>query len=188
MYIIQLNILFLILDYSMEEFLEYFRLSKMPHSLYHCTAKFLGGPKSGTVRRLEYHQSTEVQEACGKSFKLTMTGMTITSSVVAAQIRLSSEELLMIYDKPEENTDGRLKDKLCHPKGSSAHLTIATAEGIPPKYSNTEILAIADMERNNVDGKVSHRLKSGIVNLWDKYYCSVTFETPIEISTLFSGF
>lgn len=175
-------------DCSMEEFLEYFRLSEMPHSLYHCTTKFLGGPKSGTVRRLEYHQSTEVQEACGKSFKLTMTGMTITSSVVAAQIRLSSEELLMIYDKPEENTDGRLKDKLCHPKGSSAHLTIATAEGIPPKYSNTEILAIADMERNNVDGKVSHRLKSGIVNLWDKYYCSVTFETPIEISTLFSGF
>lgn len=160
----------------------------MAHSLYHCTAKFLGGPKSGTVRRLEYHQSTEVQEACGKSFKITMTGMIVTSAVVAARIKLSSEELLMIYDKPEENTDGRLKDKLCYPKGSTAHLTIATAEGVLPKHSNTEILAIADMERNNADGKVSHRLKSGVVNLWDKYYCSVNFETPVEINTLFSGF
>lgn len=168
--------------------MEYFRLSEMPHSLYHCTAKFLGGLKSGTVRRLEYHQSTEVQEACGKSFKITMTGMIVTSAVVAARIKLSSEELLMIYDKPEENTDGRLKDKLCYPKGSTAHLTIATAEGVLPKHSNTEILAIADMERNNADGKVSHRLKSGVVNLWDKYYCSVNFETPVEINTLFSGF
>lgn len=168
--------------------MEYFRLSEMPHSLYHCTAKFLGGLKSGTVRRLEYHQSTEVQEACGKSFKITMTGMIVTSAVVAARIKLSSEELLMIYDKPEENTDGRLKDKLCYPKGSTAHLTIATAEGVLPKHSNTEILAIADMERNNADGKVSHRLKSGVVNLWDKYYCSVNFETPVEMNTLFSGF
>lgn len=172
----------------MKEFFEYFRLSEMPHSLYHCTAKFLGDPKSGTVRRLEYHQSTEVQEACCKSFKITMTGMIVTSAVVAARIKLSSEELLMIYDKPEENTDGRLKDKLCYPKGSTAHLTIATAEGVLPKHSNTEILAIADMERNNADGKVSHRLKSGVVNLWDKYYCSVNFETPVEINTLFSGF
>lgn len=114
--------------------------------------------------------------------------MIVTSAVVAARIKLSSEELLMIYDKPEENTDGRLKDKLCYPKGSTAHLTIATAEGVLPKHSNTEILAIADMERNNADGKVSHRLKSGVVNLWDKYYCSVNFETPVEINTLFSGF
>lgn len=114
--------------------------------------------------------------------------MIVTSAVVAARIKLSSEELLMIYDKPEENTDGRLKDKLCYPKGSTAHLTIATAEGVLPKHSNTEILAISDMERNNADGKLSYRLKLGVVNLWDKYYCSVNFETPVEINTLFSGF
>lgn len=172
-------------DCSMKDFLEYFKLSEMPHSLYHCTAKFLGGPKSGTVRRLEYHQSKEVQEACGKSFTLTLTGMIVTSMVVAVRVRLSSEELLKIYDKPEENPDGRLQKH--HPKGSTAHLTISTAEGIPPKCSNSEILAIADMERNTVHVKTSHQLKSGAVHFWDKHYCSVVFETPIEINTLFSG-
>lgn len=117
-----------------------------------------------------------------------MIGMIVILVVVVVRIKLLFEELFMIYDKLEENIDGRLKDKLCYFKGSIVYLIIVIVEGVLLKYSNIEILVIVDMERNNVDGKVLYRLKSGVVNFWDKYYCFVNFEIFVEINILFFGF
>lgn len=117
-----------------------------------------------------------------------MIGMIVILVVVVVRIKLLFEELFMIYDKLEENIDGRLKDKLCYFKGSIVYLIIVIVEGVLLKYSNIEILVILDMERNNVDGKLLYRLKLGVVNFWDKYYCFVNFEIFVEINIFFFGF
>ncbi|XP_061164864.1 2',3'-cyclic-nucleotide 3'-phosphodiesterase-like [Saccostrea echinata] len=174
-------------DYSSSEFLEYFKLREIPDTTYHCTAKFLGGPKSNIRGRLEYHNSNNVQEAYGKSFTIVMTGMIVTSSVVAIRIKLPSEEALMLFDKPEENADGSFPNRFCHQKGSSAHLTMATAEGVPAKHSNADLLAVCEMEKTGSKSKPPINLGFGVVHFLDRGYCSILFDQHLELFSLFTG-
>ncbi|XP_062569118.1 2',3'-cyclic-nucleotide 3'-phosphodiesterase-like isoform X2 [Saccostrea cucullata] len=174
-------------DYSSSQFLEYFRLKEMPNTTYHCTAKFLGGPKSNIRGRLEYHNSSHVQEAYGKSFIVVMTGMIVTSSVVAIRIKLPSDEALLLYDKPEENADCSFPDRFCHQKGSSAHLTMATAEGVPAKHSNADLLAVCEMEKTGSKSKPPVQLSFGKVHFLDRGYCSILFDQHLELISLFAG-
>jgi hypothetical protein len=159
----------------------------MPDTVYHCTSKFLGGPKSGIMGRLDYHNSKHVQAAYGKSFRIFMTGLIVTSSVVAVRIKLPSEESLALIDKPEENSDGRFPSKFRHQKGSSAHLTIATADGVPAKHSNTDLLAICEMEKIGSASAPAQKLSFGVANFWDRCCCSVSFDEHVAIDSLFTG-
>ena len=139
-----------------------------------------------------------------------MTGIVISKDVVGVRVRLDGS-CLPLYEKPEEMERDKLylqKKYLAEqmliledqepsikdlpPKGRSAHLTVATAKGIPPKETNEALLDVCDIEYvRELKGSgagAGQRIAYGTVEqMGDKYFV-VKFDQIMRIQTLFGGF
>ncbi|XP_069108210.1 2',3'-cyclic-nucleotide 3'-phosphodiesterase-like [Argopecten irradians] len=171
----------------------------------HCTAKFLGNPKNPVPRRAEYLQREDVKSACGKVFELTITSITISPRTIGARVILTTAQC-KLFDKPEEeerekylaaassnrvNSLGPETPTGNLERGRSAHITIATANGVKNVQTTYDLLDICDLEWKNlmaVKNIESMPIKCGSMKQIGGDFCEVDLSSPIRVCTLFSGF
>ncbi|PAA58335.1 hypothetical protein BOX15_Mlig006959g1, partial [Macrostomum lignano] len=155
-------------------------LTPSSSTLLHITAKYCG--KCGAQ---SYTERSEVAASIGRSFDIRLTGLLLRpGSSLVARAELSPSQLALWDNEP---TKSEMPSGKSLPRGSRAHVTLATAPGVRPSQAGFDLLDALAILQSSSSASPSSVPGGGHISWLSGGRVYLTLAKPLTVAAVFDA-